>query len=268
MKFKKSVLVTGSKGYVGKETVSKLKKEYNIISVDIKDNQDCKNFKDLKKQIIKANYVIHLSAHKNIKESINNPIKYYYNNILSTLNIVILCKMYKKPLVFSSSASVYCKNNPYAKSKNVEEILIKFILKKYVILRYFNIGGATENTNDQGSGNLFSIINNNTKINIWNKGSTRDYIHISDVANANLLSIKYLEENNKPLITDIFTGKKTSVNEILNLYMEHNINFDIDYYNLKDSEITPKNDNRNILGWEPKYSLKDIVESELQHICN
>ena len=69
--------------------------------------------------------IIHLSAKKSITESIKTPILYYLNNVGSTLSVAIVSKFLNIPVVFASSAAVYNPSNPYAKSKLIEEKILK-----------------------------------------------------------------------------------------------------------------------------------------------
>lgn len=261
----KKIILTGSNGYIGKETKHILKKQYNVDEIDIENGDDVKNISYLKEKIKNADCVVHLAAYKDISESLIRKKKYYYNNIVSTLVPAILCRIYNKPMIFSSSAAVYNADNPYAKSKKIGEWLVKIFVRKYVILRYFNIGGATSKTNDNKSHNLFTMINKYTVINIWNEHSTRDYTHVKDIAKANLLAVNYILENNKSLLTDIFSGNRYTVEQILEIYSLNGHEIKKRFYALKDPEIFSKKDQRKILGWSANYSIQDIIKSELKY---
>lgn len=182
------VLVTGGLGFIGSHTVVELiENNYNVIIVDnlsnskievldkiktiTKQNEiiffniDVTNMDDLE-NIFKEYYIesiIHFAAYKAVGESIQKPLLYYHNNIVTTLNLLFLCDKYKtKHFIFSSSATVYGdtkspitetftvgKNlpSPYGKTKYfTEEILEDFHNSnpdiKIIILRYFNPVGA------------------------------------------------------------------------------------------------------------------------------
>jgi UDP-glucose 4-epimerase len=207
--------------------------------------------------------IIHLSALKSIPESKKKPWLYYFNNILSTLSTAIVAKVSSIPVVFASSASVYEPRSAYAKSKLLEEKILKSLCKKLVILRYFNIVGKTKTVNDYGSTNIFSIISRNPNIKINSISSTRDYIHVLDIAKANVLSIEYLKDNDF-LLTDIFTGNQFTMIDLVNEYKANGVIITYTVLNLPDLTPLPEIDNRDLLGWLPSYTFSDGVKSEIK----
>ncbi|XOB61301.1 UDP-glucose 4-epimerase GalE [Campylobacterota bacterium DY0563] len=183
------ILITGGAGYIGSHVVKQLlEQDKNIIVLDnlstgfettIKTLQKIKRFifihLDLKEfdkveKVFQTYYidtVIHFAASSQIFESIQNPMKYYLNNTVNTINLVNLASQYKvKKFIFSSTAAVYGEPkftnisrqtiteefeavpiNPYGKSKLMCELIIKDKAKinndfKYIIFRYFNVAGA------------------------------------------------------------------------------------------------------------------------------
>lgn len=181
------VLVTGGLGFIGSHTVvDLLEKKYDVIIVDNLSNSNIGVLNKIKEisgksplffniditrmdkiEQVFANYhiesIIHFAAHKAVGESIQKPLMYYHNNIVNTLNLLLLCEKYRvKHLIFSSSATVYGNGespltetapvgiqltSPYGKTKYfIEEILTDFhksnASTKIVILRYFNPVGA------------------------------------------------------------------------------------------------------------------------------
>ena len=183
-----NVLVTGGCGYIGSHTsVELLNRGYNVIIVDnlsnskrsvvskiekithkkVKFYEDDACDKEALRRIFKENkidMVIHFAGFKAVFESIQSPLKYYRNNLVST---ICLCEVMKefdcKNLVFSSSATVYGKprrtpiketahlstNNPYGTTKLFIERILTDLYKSdnewnIVLLRYFNPIGAHE----------------------------------------------------------------------------------------------------------------------------
>jgi UDP-glucose 4-epimerase len=181
------VLVSGGLGFIGSHTVvDLLEKNYDVIIVDNLSN----SLVDVLDKIVQITgktplffniditnrvaledvfrshcieSIIHFAAHKAVGESIQKPLMYYQNNIVSTLNLLFLCETYKvRHFIFSSSATVYGNGesplpetapvglqltSPYGKTKYfIEEILADFhranSSTKIVILRYFNPVGA------------------------------------------------------------------------------------------------------------------------------
>lgn len=260
------VLVTGSSGYVGTATVELLyEKGYDVIGFDKKNKKDTRNILRLFLTCLKKpKAIIHLSAKKSVPESINNPISYYANNIFSSLSVGIVSRILNIPVVFASSAAIYNPNNPYAKSKIVEEKILKFLCTRLCILRYFNIVGKTSTIKDDESTNIFSIIGKQPQIKINSTTSTRDYVNIMDIAMANILSIEYLQKN-KFLITDIFTGTQVTILEVLDEYKKHGQYIDYIILNKQDISIYPSINNTDILGWKASISFSESIKSETMY---
>jgi UDP-glucose 4-epimerase len=256
------VLVTGSRGYVGTATKELLEDYgYEVFEIDKKINKDARlMFKYIKPKTL--SYIIHLSAKKSIQDSIKYPLSYYLNNLFSTFIVGMTSRFFNIPVVFASSAAVYNPYNPYAKSKLLEEKILKILCKKLVILRYFNIVGKSDKTKDEQGGNIFSIINKDPNIKINSISSTRDYVNVLDIAKANVLSIEYLNYNDF-LLTDIFTGNQFTMIDLVNEYKANGVNVIYTVLNLPDLTVLPQIDNRDLLGWLPSYTFSDGVRSEI-----
>ena len=182
----KYILVTGGLGFIGSHIcVELINNNYNIIIVDNLCNSKLKVLKNIK-NLTNGNYitfynrdmcdsldelfcgfdiyaVIHLAGLKSVSESVKNPVKYYKNNLLSTINLLSLMHKHNcKRLIFSSSATVYGSNvsplnedmeigkgitNPYGQTKFMIERMLKDQTIadptfKIISLRYFNPIGA------------------------------------------------------------------------------------------------------------------------------
>ena len=257
------VLVTGSRGYVGTATRELLEDSgYEVIEVDKKIGR---NTIYLFSYLFGQNPVaiIHLSALKSIPESKKKPWAYYFNNTLSTLSTAIVARVASIPVVFASSAAVYSPSNPYAKGKVWEERLLGLICPAVAVLRYFNIVGRTDTIQDIGSTNIFSIIGRQPEITINSVNSTRDYVHILDIARANVLAMEYVK-NNGSLTTDIFTGESRTLMDVVNEYKENGFAIKYTVLGIQDMSTIPVLDNRDILGWKPKYTFKQAIQSEIR----
>lgn len=184
----KYTLVTGGLGFIGSHTVVQLlENNYNVIIVDNLSNSTIKVLDNIKKICNKENLlffeldlinlkdieqifinydienIIHFASFKSVSESIEKPLKYYNNNIISTLNLLELCSKYNtKNFIFSSSATVYGTEkspqsetsivgsgiiNPYGRTKYMIETILQDYhksnnLTKIIILRYYNPVGA------------------------------------------------------------------------------------------------------------------------------
>ena len=317
---KSNILITGGAGYIGSHIVEKLIKiNSNIIIFDnlvtgykkLIDkkakfiNGDIKNKPKLIKVIndYKIDSIIHLAAYLNVSDAEKNKKKYYKNNVEGTLNLVNACKNSNvKNIIFSSSCSVYgnyrgsvgekTKPNPqgyYAYTKyKAEEIIKKFSKKHnyhYVILRYFNVAGASPTGKigeiNKSHGHLIknvaiqslkkkpiiSIYGNNYRT----KDGTciRDYIHVSDLADIHIKTLIYVNSKSKSLILNCGYGRGYSVLEIANILKKIKKNLIINYKSRRNGDVpqifAKTKKFKKILKWKPKYNnINTIIRSAIK----
>ena len=257
------VVLTGSRGYVGTATRELLEESgYEVIEVDKKIGRNTIYlFSYLTSE--KPIGIIHLSAKKSIPESKKKPWAYYFNNVLSTLSTAIVAKVSSIPVVFASSASVYSPSSAYARAKMVEEKIIGLLCPSVAVLRYFNIVGKTATVNDYGSTNLFEIIRRDPKIEINSISSTRDYVHVLDIARANVMAMEHLQTKDS-FTTDIFTGTGRTLLDVIEEYKINGLTIDYTVLGADDASTIPTLDNRAIFGWEPAYTFKQAIRSEIE----
>jgi len=270
------ILVTGGAGYIGSHTcVELLEAGYEVVVVDNLSNsseealkrvkeitgKDLKFYridlmdKDALVQVFEENHinaVIHFAGLKAVGESVAVPMKYYHNNILSTL---VLCEVMKdfnvSNLVFSSSATVYgnphtvpiteefplsC-TNPYGRTKLfIEEILRDLYLSdrsfNIAILRYFNPVGAhiSGRIGEDPSGipnNLVPYISQVAvgklkEVRVFGSDyetvdgtGVRDFIHVVDLALGHIKALEKLETRPGVVTYNLGTGKGYSVIEVI-----------------------------------------------------
>lgn len=284
-----TILVTGGAGYIGSHTVVELiDKGYDVVIIDNLSNSKIEALNRLKmitnkeipfyqddvcdknklRKIFKSHSVdavIHFAGLKAVGESSKVPLKYYENNILSTLALIEVMKEYNcKNLIFSSSATVYgyqekmpikenaslSATNPYGRTKLFIEYILKDLYEadnswNIALLRYFNPVGAHPSglIGEDPSGipnNLCPYITQvavgkmpylkvfgNDYDTIDGTG-VRDYIHVCDLAVGHVLSIKKLNENPGLVIYNLGTGQGTSVLEMIKAF-EKATNKKIDY---------------------------------------
>ena len=278
-----SILLTGGLGYIGSHTaVELLTHGKDIIIVDDLSNSkievkekiekitgksikfiktDLKNYKATRKIFKKNNIesIVHFAGYKAVGESVDKPIMYYENNLMSTLNLLKCMEEFGvNNLVFSSSATVYGVNdqmplkedfptgatNPYGRTKLfIEEILKDCAVANpklnLAILRYFNPIGAHESglIGEDPNGipnNLMPYITRVAtgklkELSIFGNDyptkdgtGVRDYIHVCDLANGHRLALEKLNENPGVFICNLGTGNGYSVLEIVNTFNKVN----------------------------------------------
>ena len=271
------ILVTGGTGFLGSHTVVELlNKENEVVIIDNFSNSKKevlekikqitnKNFlfyegdirdKVLLKKIFTENKietVIHFAGYKAVGESVTAPLKYYENNLISTIYLLEAMKEANcKNIVFSSSATVYGKpktlpikedfplhtTNPYGTTKKMIEEILKDFSKanpdfSITILRYFNPIGAHpsgligENPNGVPNNLMPYIIKVATKeleyLNIFgndydtkDKTGVRDFIHVVDLAKGHSKACEKIEKGVH--IYNLGSGKGYSVLELVSIF--------------------------------------------------
>jgi len=218
-----------------------------LIEGDIKDSQFlCQTLDN-----VKPVAVMHFAAHAYVGESVQHPQKYYQNNVAGTLNILDAMLAHNiRNFIFSSTCATYgvpeflpitelhpqAPINPYGTSKlMVEQILRDYdnaYNLKHVSLRYFNAAGADPDSEigenhdpethliplvlDVAMGKRASLSVFGNDYDTSDGTCIRDYIHVSDLATAHVLSLKYLlEEDSSSAAFNLGNGKGFSVNEII-----------------------------------------------------
>ena len=198
----------------------------------------------------KIDAVIHFAAYSLVGESVANPLKYYGNNLYGTK--ILLEAMVKNnidKIVFSSTAATYgepenipvlesdrtCPTNPYGETKLAVEKMFKWVAEahglRYVSMRYFNACGADENgiigEAHNPESHLIPIIlqvpnEKRETISIYGTDydtpdgtCIRDYIHVTDLAQAHILAVKYLYNGGKSDIFNLGNGVGYSVREVI-----------------------------------------------------
>ena len=278
-----------------------------FIKGDLRDNlllDDIFNNYIKAKKPIKS--VIHFAGLKSIFCSIKSPLKYWDSNVISTLSLLESMQKYGcNTMIFSSSATVYKPNGtnflketdllqpstPYGKTKLcIEEILrdLSFSDEKWKIanLRYFNPVGSHSSAilgevSKVNTTNLFPAIiqairGDKEKLLVFGKDwptpdgtCIRDFIHVMDLADAHIATLKHLK-NNKPqnIAINIGTGKGTSVIEAIETFQKIKkiyFSYEIVGRRLGDQSIVVA-DNKlalNLLNWKPKRDLNDMCKDSV-----
>ena len=278
---KEKILVTGGTGYIGSHTVVELQNAgYEVViidnlsnsSADVVDNiekvsgirpafekLDCLDYAGLdavfaKYKGIKA--IIHFAASKAVGESVEKPLLYYRNNLVSLINLLeLMPKHGVEGIVFSSSCTVYGQpdhlpvteeapikkaESPYGNTKQINEEIVRDTVASgapinAILLRYFNPIGAHPSAllGELPNGvpqNLIPYLTQ-TAIGIREKLSVfgddydtpdgtgvRDYIHVVDLAKGHLCAVKYVMENKGVEAVNLGTGKGSSVYDVLHSF--------------------------------------------------
>ena len=304
-----AILVTGGAGYIGSHTAAELlAANEDVIILDnlekghrgaVKGGKLCKGdlrdaeFLDSVFKENRIDEVIHFAAYSLVGESVTEPLKYYNNNMVSTLRLLDKMKEYGvKRLVFSSTAATYGEpenipiletdrtfpTNPYGETKLSVEKVLKWADNaygiKYVSLRYFNAAGAhisgAIGEDHKPESHLIPIVlqaalGKRDAIQIFGDdyntpdGSCiRDYIHVTDLAMAHILALKSLRNGGDSRIYNLGNGKGFSVKEVVGLARKVtgvNIKEVIAPRRAGDPAVLVASSDRikNELKWEPKY---------------
>jgi len=311
-----TVLVTGGAGYIGSHTVRLLASQGRDVvvldSLELGDKSrlgsvpliqgDINDERIIEKICRKHDItdVVHFAAYKAVGESMDQPLRYYNNNVAGTISLVrSLLSNGVNRIVFSSSAAVY--GNPesvpvteesalrpesvYAETKSVVERFLSScdaIGLRSVSLRYFNAAGASA---DASIGEDWSMSQNlvplvmkailgfSGPLNVFGNDyptpdgtCIRDYIHVDDLADAHVKALDYLSTGGKSLTCNVGTGKGTSVLDVLNLAEQvsgRKVPHNIVGRRSGDpiSVYADPTLIRALLGWKATRDVRDIISS-------
>lgn len=276
----KKILVAGGAGYIGSHTMVELINEgYEPVCVDNLYNSSPEAVKRVEKitgrevrfyetdlldkaklreifKVEKPEAVIMFAGYKAVGESVEKPLPYYYNNLISLMNV---CDEMKKNgcrnIIFSSSATVYGDpekvplteespdgrvTNPYGRTKSMIEKILTDLQNadkemNVILLRYFNPIGAHESgligEDPQGIPNNLVpyvaqvAVGKRKAVHVFGNDydtpdgtGVRDYIHVVDLARGHVAAIKKLSEDPGLKIYNLGTGNGYSVLEVIKAY--------------------------------------------------
>jgi UDP-glucose 4-epimerase len=326
-----SVLVTGGLGFIGSHTTVELLHEgYDVIILD-----DCSNANEQVLSIIeqithkKPNFykgsihdralldqiftkhkitaVLHFAAFKAVNESVNEPLKYYQNNVGGTLSLLDAMASHQvTKLVFSSSATVYDdslqppfvesmalgSSHAYGQSKVMIEEMLRLMSNQLdsIALRYFNPVGAHpsgllgESPLDTPN-NLMPLINQvamgqRSFLNVFGsdyptKDGTpeRDYIHVVDVARAHVLALDKLKKHQGFIAVNIGMGYPLTVLDLLQTYERvNNLRLSYQLTNRRAGDLASSYANVDLakafLGFQTTYTKEDMCKHAYEFVRN
>ena len=314
-----NVLVCGGAGYIGSHTVYELiERGHSVVVVDslIKGHKaavhnEAKFYlgdirdEEFMDRVFKENNidaVIDFAAFSLVGESVNEPFKYYENNVYGTLKLLeAMERAGVKKIVFSSTAATYGEpendiivesdktnpTNPYGETKLTVEKMLKWADNaygiKFVALRYFNAAGAHISgkigEDHSPETHLIPIIlqtalGQREKMFIFGDDydtpdgtCVRDYIHVTDLADAHIKAIEKLFKTNESGIYNLGNGKGFSVKEVIEKAKKvtgKDFKVEIEARRSGDPSTLIASSEKAIkeLGWKPKFNTLDkIIET-------
>ena len=312
-----SIFVTGGAGYIGSVVVEDLRERgEEVVVIDnlvyghrqavdegVPFYQGNIGDKELVRRILSEHNIdecMHFSAYAYVGESVENPQKYFENNVSQTLSLLeVLIERDIKKFVFSSTCSTFGEpqylpidekhpqwpTNPYGWSKLMVEQILKTYDHAYglksVSLRYFNACGATGNNGEHHDPEthliplvLFAAQGHIPHVSIFGDDyptpdgtAIRDYIHVSDLASAHRLALEHLRSGKPSESINLGNGNGYSVKEVIDAARRVTgkpIEAKISPRRAGDPSklVADATKAHEVLGWKPQYTeLEKIIES-------
>ena len=290
-------VVTGGAGFIGSNLVSMLLERgdmvvvidnesanthdevyWNSNAINIKG--DITDFNLLKNACTDADCIYHLASDISIQYSIENPTKTYKNNLIGTLNVLEVARVLGiRKVVFSSTAAIYGSTsepcvetdrpdplNPYSVSKLAGENLMKMYNDLYgietVSLRYFNVYGPRQAYKGQYAPviGIFQKQKNEGKplTIVGDGGQSRDFVHVADVASANIL----VSETNTVGVFNVGTGIEYTINQIADLTNNSAGKTTIPSREGEARRSVSDSSKLKNIGWQPRISLEAWIAKQ------
>lgn len=249
----------------------------------------------------KVNAVVHFAAHIQVNESVTDPLKYYRNNASGTLSLIESCaNAGVEAFVFSSTCATYGDTtvnpvaedhsqkpvSPYGRSKLFTEWVLRDLVEsqaakmRYVILRYFNVAGARPDVGlgqaTRGATSLIKVaaetaVGKHASMKVFGTDydtsdgtCVRDYIHVADLADAHVLSVKYLRQGKPAEIFNCGYGEGATVLEVINCMKKvSGVDFKVELAPRRAGDVVAiYADNRKItkaLSWKPRFKDLSLI---------
>ena len=250
----------------------------------------------------KIEAVMHFAAFAYVGESVTDPAKYYQNNVVNTINLLdVMLESGVKKFIFSSTCATYgdpieipitethpqAPINPYGQSKlMVEKILADYSHAydlKYVALRYFNAAGADADAeigeDHDPETHLIPLVldvalGKREQINVFGSDyetkdgtAVRDYIHVTDLADAHILALEYLKKGEPSTVFNLGNGLGYSVQEVIDVAKKvTGEEIKTVYAPRREGDpailIGGAEKAIKVLGWKPRFAkLEQIIET-------
>ena len=312
-----AILVCGGAGYIGSHINKQLYLEgYDTIVFDnlvyghreaVKWGElivgDLANIEDLEAvfNTHTIDAVVHFAAYAYVGESVQEPEKYYYNNVVNTLNLLKVMKAHGcNKIIFSSTCATYGEPervpitedmpqnpiNPYGMTKLTVERIFRDYSRayglSYAVLRYFNAAGADPDGEigeshdpethiiplvlDAASGARPDIKVFGTDYDTPDGSCIRDYIHVTDLASAHLLALHHLEKGGSSDFFNLGNAKGTSVLEVVDSVKRvTGRDFKVVFADRRPGDpaklVGSSEKAQRVLGWKPEYADIDTIVS-------
>jgi len=253
------ILVTGHKGFIGKNILKKLGHQYITIDSEYFNEPNSKEY--LKNFLDENNpdAILHIGA---CSDTLNTDVDFMMErNYLSTKWLMDWCVENRKKMVYSSSASVYGidgskPSNLYGWTKLLGEDYV--VSNGGIALRYFNVYGPGE----EHKGNMASMIYqsiNNSEVKLFPGRPKRDFVYIDDVVSANFYALDYYNSLNAKWY-EVGTGQSVEFETIFDILR-------IPYSYKNESEIpngyqfnTCSSYDKHMGGWQPTINIQDGIK--------
>ena len=285
--FTHSVLVTGSEGFVGKETIKLLhKKGLRIIPFDIMlGGNDITNIESLRSCVEEnaPDRILHLAATARFSDADRNPERATKTNYLGTENVALVAKEFHIPVVYASTGTVYMpikqempitedftvstQISTYGLTKRLGELAIQRYCNPWIILRYGHLYGAGKQYHGLVGG-ILAKIRMGEKPQVWGGEQTNDFAYVKDIAEANYRALTASWENWNE-VYNIGTGEELSTAEAAQMVCDA-----VGYKG--EIEITSKRDvdparfvyntkkAQHMLGYKSTYGFKEGLDDMIK----
>jgi len=303
----KTILVTGGAGYIGSHTVLALgERGYDVVTLDnlsAGHRWAVRHGELVELDLLDREGLDRLfAAHIQVPESVERPLMYYVNNVGGTLNLLAaMVRHGPRRLIYSSSAAVYGipevipvaedaplrPINPYGHTKAMAERMLRDMDRageiSYIALRYFNVAGADPGGRlgegkewaphlitvavRAAAGRRAGMTVFGTDYPTPDGTGVRDYIHVSDLAEAHVLALEHLLATGESGVFNCGYGRGYSVLEVLDAVREvTGVDFPVEYAGRRAGDppalVADSRLIRERLGWQPRLDdLRRIVET-------
>lgn len=298
-------IVTGGAGFIGSHIVDKLLDlGHEVIVIDNESSNahdqfyhnesatyythDIAEYDDIRPLFDGVDYVFHLAAESRIQPAIENPLLCVRTNVTGTATILQCAREANvKRVIYSSTSSAYGRKNepplvetmpddclnPYSVAKVSGEKLCKMYTDLFgletIILRYFNVYGEREPTKGQYApvvGLFLRQKRANELLTVVGDGTQRrDFTHVSDVVNANIKAMLFVDESNPSLLGTVFnvgTGRNHSIIDLARM-----ISSEVKFIpaRIGESQVTLANIDKikDYFNWKPIRKLEDYIKAQI-----